>query len=557
MISVGRECRLNRRRQCRLVNFINLELDKWMTTSWFKKVLFIFTLFLCWGYATFADQHVYETHGADRQVLRGGWYFWDPYQYIDRSSDPFVLTGLDVELEKLILSQAGFSVDISDVSWKQHQEDMELGKRDVAMGAFYSPQRAKYSYFTESYRFEEDSFFVLKKNLFNHQYDDVKGFIDYVKQNNLVVGVTEGYLYASDELNQFIQDPKNAKYIFKSPNDLRKLNLLMGHKIDGFLADRIAGSTVIWRQKLGHKVSEKRLQGAKAPIYMLLSRKTISEADYNRINEAVKEIKKSNDYSRIVSWYLYPVILLETTSSNWFYLIELIGIIAFALSGLVVAYRCNATLLGTVILSLLPPFGGGVMRDILIGRFPVWFLQADTYILIVLVLVGLGFVMIRYADYWKKLFSRWNQSRFFKNSDRILDSILLVTDAIGLATFTVTGVLVCMVGKTSPLWLWGPLFAFLSGAGGGMIRDFIVKGISDVEVDAINGQLYGEIALLWGGLLSMYLFLTVNDVDPSYIKFSVLFTIFMCFFTRIVVYVYQIPNIKISIGKQASVSQKG
>lgn len=539
------------------VFFKNIKRKEWrLNFSFISSILLIFILIFLSPLAH-AQQHVYETHGADRQVLRGGWYFWDPYQYIDHTLDPAVLTGLDVELEKLILSQAGFSVDIADVTWKQHQKELETGNLDVGMGAFYSPRRAEYNYLTEPYRYEEDSFLVLRKDLSKNKYKDVKGFIDFVKKNNIVVGVTDGYLYASDELNKFIEAPENAKYIVKSPNDLRKLNLLLNHKIDGFLADRIAGATVIWRQKAGHLVAEKRIEGAKAPIHMLLSRKTISEQDYQRINDSVKEIKKNNDYNRIVSWYLYPVILLETTSSYWFYLIEMIGIIAFAFSGLVVAYRCNATLLGTFILALLPSFGGGVMRDILVGRFPVWFLQADNYILIVLLVVGIGFFVCRHGEFLKDFSRRWCHVKLLRNSDRILDGILLVTDAIGLATFTVTGVLVCMIGKTTPLWLWGPLFAFLSGAGGGMLRDFVVKGIKDVEIAAINGQIYGEISIFWGSFLSLYLFYTAGDVDPSYIKFAVLFTIIMCFVTRLLIYMFNVSNLKICLLNKAEQHQKG
>lgn len=498
-----------------------------------------------------AQKNYYSTfQDSERHVLRGGWYFWDPYQYIESTADGAVLTGLDVELEKLILSQAGFNIEIPEVPWKEHLEGLEKGERDVAMGAFYSKRRAKYNYLTVPYRFEENSYFVLRKDLLKHTYTDVKGFLEYVRKNNLVVGVTDGYLYATQEINDFIDDPKNTQYIMKLPNDLRKLNSLMARKIDGFLADRIAGATVVWRQKLGQTVAEKRLEGAKAPIYMLLSRKTVSKENYEKINNVIKEMKKNNEFNKIVSWYLYPVILLETTTSYWFYLIELIGILAFALSGLVVGYRHESTLLGTFILALLPSFGGGVFRDILVGRFPVWFLQADYYILIVLLVVCIGFFITRYfhviQGYLRKHSTYYSSFyKWLQHSDKILDKVLLLTDAIGLATFTVTGVLVCMIGKTSPLWLWGPVFAFLSGAGGGMIRDFVVKGEKGERIAAINGQIYGEISILWGGFLSSYLFFHANDVDPSHIKFSVIFTIFMCFLTRIAVYLFDIPNLHI------------
>ena len=44
-------------------------------------------------------------------------------------------------------------------------------------------------------------------------------------------------------------------------------------------------------------------------------------------------------------------------------------------------------------------------------------------------------------------------------------------DAIGLAAFTVTGVVVVMDTGAQPLWLWGPIAAVLTSSSGGLMRD--------------------------------------------------------------------------------------
>jgi polar amino acid transport system substrate-binding protein len=125
---------------------------------------------------------------------------------------------------------------------------------------------------------------------------------------------------------------------------------------------------------------------------------------------------------------------------------------------------------------------------------------------------------------------------------KFFDCMLAVTDAIGLASFTVTGVIVCMITKTHPLWLWGPFMAFITGAGGGILRDLMIRD-SRHKIGVMHGEPYGEVAILWGAILSSYLILTTSDIDPSNIKLAVILTILLCFLTRMAVYLFRIPNL--------------
>ncbi|AIK97244.1 TRIC cation channel family protein [Candidatus Odyssella acanthamoebae] len=505
--------------------------------SYFKKTIICCFMALgisLGGLQTNANETKYSTSDF---TLIGGWYPWDPYQYLKIPSDQTSLTGLDIELQKLIMKKAGLEVQITPVSWKQHQEDLKTGARAYAMGAFYSEQRAKDFYISEPYRFEENSLFVRRRDMAKMKFDNVEGFLAYARQHNLKIGVIDKYQYASPVLNNFINDPKNEDIIVRSDTDTVNLNFLLTGKIQGFIADRIVGSTIIWRQNVGREVAEKNLH-IKAPIYILMSKKKITEEQYKEINKSIQSIKNSSEYTKIVSWYLYPVLLLETTETDWFYFIEIIGIIAFALSGLVVAYRCNASLFGTFILALLPSFGGGVLRDVIFGRYPVWFMQASFYILLVITIVVVGFILAKLASYNLNFLRKYSHKKYF--SPRIFEVCLMVTDAIGLAAFTVTGVLVSLIVKADPLWLWGPFFAFLTGAGGGILRDIVAK---EARVGAIHGPLYPEIAIFWGGAFSVYLITIVNDVDPIKIKISVMVTIVAALLTRILIYYYRVPNI--------------
>jgi len=52
-------------------------------------------------------------------------------------------------------------------------------------------------------------------------------------------------------------------------------------------------------------------------------------------------------------------------------LVSLIGSTAFALSGYIVGVRKGLDLMGLFIVSMLPAYGGGAMRDVLLGQMPV------------------------------------------------------------------------------------------------------------------------------------------------------------------------------------------
>src|SRR5262249_49934237 len=133
-----------------------------------------------------------------------------------------------------------------------------------------------------------------------------------------------------------------------------------------------------------------------------------------------------------------------------------------------------------------------------------------------------------------KLFSK------FKNP-HLTQNILIVCDALGLAAFTVIGILVSLIAKADPLWLWGAFFAFITGAGGGILRDLISK---HHEITSLQGTIYPELAVIWGGALSVFLTWQANSVAVEPIKISVYVTVIGVFISRLIVYYFKIPNIK-------------
>lgn len=478
----------------------------------------------------------------DNAILTGGWYQWDPYQYTTTVDGFETFTGLDIQLSKTIAAKADATITFESVPWQQHILDIKNGKRDIAAGATYTAERAEFAYFSEPYRYEENSLFVPRDKISNYKFTSIAELLSTISKNNMRLGITEGFIYADPKLNEWIAEPRNKQYIISAQNDFENLESLLEGRINFFIADKIVGATTIWRMNAGKEVAEINLN-LKAPIHFMFSKKTISPQFVDKFNLAIKEVKNSDSYTRIVSGYLYPVLLLQTADTSWFRTIELIGIVAFAISGLVIAYQVNATIFGAFLLAMLPSLGGGMIRDILFSRKPVAATANPSYLMMIIATVLVVYVVL--AIY--RRYSNLVTAHYLSNYRKYLNATVEICDGLGLAAFSVIGIIVALMVQAQPLWLWGPFCAFLTGAAGGFLRDLLSKPLA---LSAIKGEsIYPEIAIIWGFLLSAGLTIHSRNYNPDTIQYMVIFTVIGAFLSRMIVVYYKIPNLSFNGSK--------
>lgn len=101
-------------------------------------------------------------------------------------------------------------------------------------------------------------------------------------------------------------------------------------------------------------------------------------------------------------------------------IIDILGIMAFTVSGTLAAMEKKFDLFGILIIGFVTAIGGGTIRDILIGNTPVAWMRDMTTLLVIL---GTGILSI-----------------LFRKSFHSLHRTLLVFDALGLGLFTVIGI---------------------------------------------------------------------------------------------------------------------
>ncbi|WP_078553324.1 trimeric intracellular cation channel family protein [Bacillus alkalicellulosilyticus] len=133
-------------------------------------------------------------------------------------------------------------------------------------------------------------------------------------------------------------------------------------------------------------------------------------------------------------------------------ILNIIGTIAFALSGVIVAMEEEYDLLGVYILGFVTAFGGGAIRNLLIG-VPVSALwdQGNLFTIAIIVMTLAFFLPTFWISQWMK----WG----------------LLFDAIGLSAFAIQGAMFA-TSMNHPLSAV-IVAAALTGAGGGMIRDVL------------------------------------------------------------------------------------
>ena len=149
----------------------------------------------------------------------------------------------------------------------------------------------------------------------------------------------------------------------------------------------------------------------------------------------------------MVNDLIFPDILL--------YLLDMVGIIACAIAGTLLAQHKGFDIAGCILVSMVNAIGGGTLRDMALDRHPLFWMTDLNYVIVITVTSLI--LQIFFHLYHK------------------IDNALKLFDAIGLAAFSVIGFKVALTQGMSPLIaiMMGVWTAII----GGMLRDIICNEI--------------------------------------------------------------------------------
>lgn len=158
---------------------------------------------------------------------------------------------------------------------------------------------------------------------------------------------------------------------------------------------------------------------------------------------------------------------------NWFYISDCFGVLVFAISGALAAGRRSMDIFGVLVIAFVTALGGGTLRDLVLGIHPVAWIGNPTYLLLVTIAVALTLAGQRITH-------------------RFDERIMVVSDAFGLAVFTVIGVQVAMHQAVStPVAI---MMGIVTGTAGGAIRDIICNDIPLI----LKREIYATASALGG-----------------------------------------------------------
>jgi len=156
----------------------------------------------------------------------------------------------------------------------------------------------------------------------------------------------------------------------------------------------------------------------------------------------------------------------------FYFIIDILGTIAFAISGVLVAMEKKMDIFGVLIIAFATAVGGGTLRDIMIGSTPVFWMRDYTYISIIIGTVAFAVLFANHLHNFPKT--------------------LLFFDAVGLGLFTMVGVEKGLAYELLPVMCIA--LGTVTACFGGVIRDILCNKIPTI----FSREIYATACILGG-----------------------------------------------------------
>ncbi len=235
-----------------------------------------------------------------QESLLVGWSSWHPFSFRDEQQQ---LQGLDIDLLEAIFNRAGFHANYSEMPWARVLRELEFGTIQLTMSANQTAERDLYARFTLPYRNEETVLLIRRQD--KGRWQEITQLSDLLSRPDFTIGLLRDFDYGTD-FHTFMQSPQMQQRLLVRLKMEPLIKLLLAGRIQGVVMDpmglqqlNLAGIPLDQLTTL--------LDIQQTPVHLMLSRRTTTPQQLQRLDEAIQALLQSPEYGQILARYRYPL----------------------------------------------------------------------------------------------------------------------------------------------------------------------------------------------------------------------------------------------------------
>nr|WP_307772741.1 transporter substrate-binding domain-containing protein [Aeromonas hydrophila] len=235
-----------------------------------------------------------------QESLLVGWSSWHPFSFRDQQQQ---LQGLDIDLLEAIFNRAGFHANYSEMPWARVLRELEFGTIQLTMSANQTAERDLYARFTLPYRNEETVLLIRRQD--KGRWQEITQLSDLLSRPDFTIGLLRDFDYGTD-FRTFMQSPQMQQRLLVRLKMEPLIKLLLAGRIQGVVMDpmglqqlNLAGIPLDQLTTL--------LDIQQTPVHLMLSRRTTTLQQLQRLDEAIRTLLQSPEYGQILARYRYPL----------------------------------------------------------------------------------------------------------------------------------------------------------------------------------------------------------------------------------------------------------
>ncbi|EIS3740666.1 transporter substrate-binding domain-containing protein [Aeromonas hydrophila] len=235
-----------------------------------------------------------------QESLLVGWSSWHPFSFRDEQQQ---LQGLDIDLLEAIFNRAGFHANYSEMPWARVLRELEFGTIQLTMSANQTAERDLYARFTLPYRNEETVLLIRRQD--KGRWQEITQLSDLLSRPDFTIGLLRDFDYGTD-FRTFMQSPQMQQRLLVRLKMEPLIKLLLAGRIQGVVMDpmglqqlNLAGIPLDQLTTL--------LDIQQTPVHLMLSRRTTTQQQLQRLDEAIRALLQSPEYGQILARYRYPL----------------------------------------------------------------------------------------------------------------------------------------------------------------------------------------------------------------------------------------------------------